>query len=303
MPQIAAGLPAVLATVADPRARRGIRHRLGVVLTAVTCAVLVGCRSYTAIGEWVADLPVELAPVLGTDTGRRPSETMIRRLLQTIDADRFAAVVGAWLAAQIPTPQPGSRRVIAVDGKTLRGSRTRDRPARHVLAACDHSTAVVLASTDVDTKTNEITRFGALLDQIPDLAGMVVTADALHCQREHVTYLQRRNAHWIWTVKGNQPGLHQQLAALPWRDVPDADRHTARGHGRRDIRTLKILSISTGIAFPDATQAMQIRRRRRRLDQPRRFTTETVYAITDLQPHQAKPWQLADWIRGLAREP
>jgi len=80
--------------------------------------------------------------------------------------------------------------------------------------------------------------------------------------------------------------------------VPDADRDTARGHGRREIRTLKLLSVSTGIDFPRAAQAIQIQRRRRRLDQPRRFSTETVYAITDLQAHQAKPMHLADWIRG-----
>jgi len=64
----------------------------------------------------------------------------------------------------------------------------------------------VLASTNVDTKTNEITRFAALLDLIDDLRGVVVTADALHCQREHVAYLDRRGAHWILAVKGNQPG-------------------------------------------------------------------------------------------------
>jgi len=206
-------------------------------------------------------------------------------------------VIAAWLAAQIPAPAAGAKPAIAVDGKTIRGSRTSDTVARHVLAACDQVTGVVLASTDVDTKTNEITRFGPLLDQIRDLRGTVVTADALHCQRDHVLYLAERGAHWILTVKENQPSLHRQLAALPWRAVPDADRDTARGHGRREIRTLKILSVSTGIGFPNAAQALQIRRRRRRIDQPKRFTTETVYAITDLRVHQARPAQLATWIR------
>src|SRR5438046_730324 len=296
--ELATGLPTALAGVPDPRARRGIRHQLAVVVTAAVCAVVAGYRSYTAIGEWVADLPADTAVVLGIDADRRPSEAMIRRLLQALDPDLLAAAIGTWLAARIPRPSPGSKRAIAVDGKTLRGSRSRDSAARHVLAAAEHDTGVVLASTDVDTKTNEITRFGPLLEQVGDLRGIVVTADALHCQREHAAYLARRGAHWILTVKGNQPGLHAQVAALPWRAVADADRDTARGHGRREIRTLKILSVATGIAFPHAEQAMQIRRRRRRLDQPRRFTTETVYAITDLQAHQAKPWQLADWIRG-----
>ncbi|MGC5334712.1 ISAs1 family transposase [Micromonospora sp. DT62] len=294
----AAGLLAALGSLPDPRARRGVRHALVTVVAATVCAVVAGYRSYAAIGEWVADLPADTAAVLGIDPGRRPSEAMIRRLLQALDADRLAMVIGAWLATQLPAPPAGTRRAIAVDGKTLRGSRTGDTVARHVLAAADQATGVVLASTDVDGKTNEITRFAPLLDQLGDLGEVVVTADALHCQRDHVAYLAERGAHWILTVKGNQPHLRTQLAAMPWRAVPDADRSTCRGHGRREIRTLKILSVSTGIDFPNAAQAIQIRRRRRRLDQPKRFTTETVYAITDLLVHQAKPAQLAAWIRG-----
>lgn len=87
------------------------------------------------------------------------------------------------------------------------------------------------------------------------------------------------------------------IAALPWRAVPDATRDTTSGHGRREIRTLKVLTIPTGIDFPHAAQALQIRHRRH-IDQPKRFTTETVYAITDLRVHKARPAQLAAWIRG-----
>jgi predicted transposase YbfD/YdcC len=296
VPASVSGLPAALAVLPDPRARRGVRHRLTVVVTAAVCAVVAGYRSYTAIAEWVADLPDDTAGVLGIDPARRPSEAMIRRLLQALDPEQLTAAIGAWLAARAPVPT--ARRALAVDGKTLRGSRRADTAARHVLAAADHDSGAVLASTDVDGKTNEITRFGPLLDQISDLRDTVITADALHCQRDHVTYLADRGAHWILTVKRNQPALHAQLAGLPWRAVPDADRNTDRGHGRREIRTLKILTIAAGIDFPNAVQALQIRRRRRRLDQPKRFTTETVYAITDLRVHQAKPAQLAAWTRG-----
>jgi predicted transposase YbfD/YdcC len=298
VPETAAGLPAALAALPDPRARRGIRHRLAVVVTAAVCAVVAGYRSYTAIAEWVADLPDDTAGLLGIDASRRPSEAMIRRLLQALDPDQLTAVIGTWLTARVPASAPASKPAIAVDGKTLRGSHRGETAARHVLAAADQVSGVVLASTDVDGTTNEITRFGPLLDQISDLRDTVITADALHCQRDHVAYLAERGAHWILTVKRNQPALHTQLAGLPWRAVPDGDRDTARGHGRREIRTLKILTIATGIDFPNAAQALQIRRRRRRLDQPKRFTTETVYAITDLRVHQAKPAQLAAWIRG-----
>ena len=298
VPETAGGLPAALAGLPDPRARRGVRHRLAVVVTAAVCAVVAGYRSYAAIAEWVADVPATTAVALGMTPDRRPSEAMIRRLLQAMDPQLLTAAISVWLAGRATATTATAGRAIAVDGKTLRGSRTTDTPARHVMTACDQATGVVLASIDVDGKTNEITRFAPLLDQISDLRDTVITADALHCQREHVTYLAERGAHWILTVKGNQPHLHAQLTALPWRAVPDATRDTDRGHGRREIRTLKILTISTGIDFPHAAQAIQIRRRRRRLDQPKRFTTETVYAITDLRVHQAKPAQLAAWIRG-----
>jgi predicted transposase YbfD/YdcC len=298
VPETAAGLLAALAGLPDPRARRGVRHRLTVVVTAAVCAVVAGHRSYTAIAEWVADIPASTALVLGIAPDRRPSEAMIRRLLQALDPDLLTATIGVWLTARSAARRSAARRVIAVDGKTLRGSRIIDAPARHVLTACDQTTGVVLASTDVNGKTNEITRFGPLLDQISDLRDTVITADALHCQREHVAYLAERGAHWILTVKGNQPHLHAQLTNLPWKAVPDATRDTDQGHGRREIRSIKILTISTGIDFPHAAQAMQIRRRRRRLDQPKRFTTETVYAITNLRVHQAKPTQLAAWTRG-----
>jgi predicted transposase YbfD/YdcC len=267
-------------------------------VTAAVCAVVAGYRSYAAIAEWVADAPDTTVIALGIAADRRPSEAMIRRLLQALDPQSLTAAIGAWLAGRTTTDTSSGRRAIAVDGKTLRGSRTSDTAARHVMAACDQASSVVLADTDVDGKTNEITRFQPLLDQIGDLRDTVITADAMHCQREHVSYLAERGAHWILTVKGNQPHLHAQLAALPWRAVPDATRDTNRGHGRREIRTLKILTIASGIDFPHAAQAIQIRRRRHRLDEPKRFTTETVYAITDLRVHQAKPAQLATWIRG-----
>jgi len=298
VPETAGGLPAALAGLPDPRARRGVRHRLPVVVTAAVCAVVAGYRSYTAIAEWVADAPDTTVMALGIAPDRRPSEAMIRRLLQALDPQSLTAAIGLWLDGRAAPSAATGRRAIAVDGKSLRGSRTTDTAARHVMTACAQVSTVVLADTDVDGKTNEITRFQPLLDQIDDLRDTVITADALHCQREHVTYLAERGAHWILTVKGNQPHLHQQLAALPWRAVPNATRDTDRGHGRREIRTLKILTISTGIDFPHAAQAIQIRRRRHRLDQPKRFTTETVYAITDLRVHQAKPAQLAAWIRG-----
>jgi hypothetical protein len=131
------GLLAMLAKVADPRCRRGVRYRLAVILGLAVCAVLAGARSFTAIAEWAADADQDTLRGLGV-TGAVPSESTFRRTLQRLDADAFDDLAGQW-AAQRTAPGPGRRRVIAVDGKTLRGSGHDGEHSRHLLAAFDHA--------------------------------------------------------------------------------------------------------------------------------------------------------------------
>jgi predicted transposase YbfD/YdcC len=167
------------------------------------------------------------------------------------------------VAARRTAPGPGGRRVIAVDGKTLCGSGHGQENSRHLLAALDHAHGAVLGQVEVAAKINEIPMFTTLLDRL-DIAGAVITADALHTQREHATYLARRGARYLLIVKRNQPGLDAQLAALPWRQVPGAHQARERGHGRTERRTLKVTAVAKGLAFPHAARAIQITRRRKR---------------------------------------
>ena len=288
----------VLAAIPDPRARRGVRHRLAVILSLAVCAVLAGARSFTAIAEWAADADQGTRDALGV-TGAVPCESTFRRTLQHLHADALDEAAGSW-AQQRTAPAAGGRRMIAVDGKTLRGSGTADDPGRHLLAALDHAHGVVLGQVDVGAKTNEIPMFAAVLDRI-DLTGAVVTADALHAQRAHAEYLvTRRQAHYLITVKRNQPGLHAQLAALPWRQVPVAYDAREKGHGRAERRTLKVTAVAAGLAFPHAAQAIQIVRRRRPLTgkHNKKWPAETVYAVTSLTAIQAQPAELAQIVRG-----
>lgn len=288
----ASGLLAMLGRVADPRHRRGVRHRLAVILGLAVCAVLAGARSFTAIAEWAADADAPTLARLGV-TGVVPSESTFRRTLQRLDAAGFDDLAGRWAQART-VPEPGARRVIAVDGKTLRGSGHDGECSRHLLAALDHAHGAVLGQVEVGAKTNEIPLFTTLLDRI-EISDAVITADALHAQREHARYLARRGAHYVITIKRNQPGLHAQLAALPWRDVPVACDQKERGHGRRERRTLKITAVARGLAFPHAAQALQIVRRRKVKG---KWSRETCYAVTSLAITQASPDQLSAWIRG-----
>jgi predicted transposase YbfD/YdcC len=285
-----------LGQVPDPRDPRGRRYRLVPMLATAVCAVLAGARSYAAIAEWAADAPPRLRARLGL--GRTvPDLVTIWRVLTAVDPAALDRALGAWVSAQLAARRPGERAVLAVDGKTVRGARTSDGTVPHLLACLDHATGVVLAQAAVDGKTNEITRFTALLDQAGDLAGVLVTADALHAQREHATWLHEHGAHYLVTVKGNQPGLLRQLRSLPWKDVPAGHVQDNRGHGRIEKRVVKTVTVAAGLAFPHAAQAIQITRKTRRPGS-RKWRTETSYAITSLPAAQARPDQLAKWIRG-----
>jgi predicted transposase YbfD/YdcC len=142
--------------------------------------------------------------------------------------------------------------------------------------------------------SSQIPLFTSLLDRIA-IGGAVITADALHAQRGHATYLAGRGAHYVFTIKRNQPALFAQLAALPWRQVPVACDTRERGHGRTERRTLKVTAVARGLAFPYAAQAIQIVRRRRN---GKKWSAETCYAVTSLTVTQASATELAAIIRG-----
>jgi predicted transposase YbfD/YdcC len=286
-----------LARVPDPRDPRGRRYPLVPVLAIAVCATLAGARSYAAIAEWAADAPPRLRGRLGLP-GTVPDLVTIWRVLTAVDPAALDRAIGAWVSAQLAARRsPGKRVVLAVDGKTVRGARAVDGSAPHLLACLDHSTGVVLAQAAVGSKTNEITMFTAVLDQAGELSGVLVTADALHAQREHADWLHYRGAYYLVTVKGNQPGLLRQLRSLPWKDVPEGHVQDGRAHGRIERRIVKVVTVTAGIAFPHAAQAIQITRRTRRPGS-RKWRTETSYAITSLPASQAHPDQLAGWIRG-----
>jgi predicted transposase YbfD/YdcC len=249
------GLLDGLASITDPRQRRGRRHALGAVLAVSVAAVLAGARSLVAIGEWAADAPGPVLAALGVrgdplrGVDRPPGEATVRRVLARVDPDALDLVLGRWLADQHPPPAWSARRAVAVDGKTLRGSGHHPNPQVHLLAVMDHTSRAVLAQADVHGKTNEIARFRPLLDGL-DLTDTVITADALHTQREHAEWLVAvKHAAYLLIVKGNQPTLHQQLKVLPWRDIPVADHTPDRGHGRAEIRRLQVTTVA-GLDFP-----------------------------------------------------
>jgi predicted transposase YbfD/YdcC len=296
-------LLAVLGRVSDPRDRRGVRHRLTVVLVIGVCAVLGGMRSFVAIAQWARD-SIDTCSQLREHLGvtRAPAESTIRRTLQRVDPQELDLLLGWWAQQQI-RPR-GGLRVVAVDGKTLRGSGRGDGGGqRHLLAAFDHTHGVVLGQVDVAAKTNEVPMLPVLLAGL-DIRGAVITADALHAVRSHAVYLRERGAHYVLTVKSNQPALRAQLARLPWGQVSVAHRSREHGHGRRETRTVKTVAVAavggTGLLFPYAAQAVKVTRTRTQLTRSKttKRSIETVYAITSLDVRDATGADVAAIVRG-----
>lgn len=197
----------LLARIPDPRRRRGVRHPVGALIAVAVCAVVAGARGFTAIGEWARDAGVAALARLGLERGR-VDESTLRRLFALLDADGLDAVLGAWALAR--TALVAGRRVIAIDGKTVRGARGGGSSAPHLVAALAHGSGAVLGQVAVGEKSNEIPAARELL-QLLDLDGVVVTMDALHTQHDTAALVAGAGGDYVLTVKANQKSLHAQL--------------------------------------------------------------------------------------------
>ena len=311
-----------LEALPDPRSPQGRIYPLACLIAVAVCAfTAAGNDRFTAVGQWIkrasqADLARLRAPwdPIG-GRYRAPDEKTIRVVLDRLDPRALTRALlgpapGAVAAAGRPRPAcaatvPGGRpagktlardrlRAVAVDGKTSRGARRADGTRVHLLGAAEHG-GHLLDHLEVDVKHNETSHFTELLDPL-DLAGAVVTFDALHTVRANLDWLVTgEEAHYIAVVKKNQPLLHARIRALPWRQVPAGSITREKGHGRTETRTLKAAHVSR-LDFPHARQAIKITRRRKDTATGR-TSRETVYAVTSLTSAHATAPDLARLVR------
>jgi predicted transposase YbfD/YdcC len=265
------------------------------VLALGLCAVLAGARSDAAIAQWAQDLDGEQLGELGLTRSYAPDASTFRRLFTHLDAALLDAVIGAFMWTR--TGDIAGRRVIALDGKTVRGARTPGPAgatgAPHLVSAFDHATGTVLGQLATAAKSNEIPTVRTLLATF-DLKGVVVTVDAMHTQTDTAQLITGADGDYVFTVKANQPNLYAACKALPWREVP-SHSSVQNGRGRRIRRTIKVLAAPAWITFAAAAQIAQIRRTTTRAG---KTTIEVVYVITSADHHAAPPATLAAWVQG-----
>lgn len=201
----------------DPRATRGRRYPIGCVLSIAACAVLAGAQGYEAIADFAEHLTQPQRRSLRcwkTRGGRydAPRTSTFWNLLNRLDHQALDTVISTALKER----EPSCPEAIAIDGKTVRSTRCdEDHEQKLILfAALAHDRAVVKHQVEVSEKSNEIPAVPELLDPL-ELDGVLVSADALHTQRETARYLvQEKGADYLFTVKANQPELKKRIEAL-----------------------------------------------------------------------------------------
>jgi len=321
-----------LEAITDPRAKRGVRHGFASTLVLIACATLAGHKSLVALSEWCESSSQEVLARLGArvspHTGLRipPSYATIRRAAMAVDPDEFDLIVNTWASEQADrrTPAlPGTDEAqggpdkhedpphdgdpgagagligVAVDGKTVRGAKRRDGTQVQLLAALRHDTGMVLGQRNVENdKTNEILAFVPLLGHLA-LGGRVVTADAIHTQRNAATYVIGRGAHYIFGVKANQPRLwNSALEAGQAIDYEHPEHESStRGHGRIDRHRIWTAPVPASAEFPAAKQYLIVERESSTLADER-TSIEIRYYVTDLDPDEACARHLFRLVNG-----
>ena len=173
----------------DPR--EPYRYPLSGVLTLICLATMCGCHEVRAIARWGKHYRWELAERLGFPREKMPSFSTVQDALNRVNDEVLSQVIGRWGDEMLRAYGHQGLQGIAIDGKTLRGSRTDEVPAVHLLGALAHEFHLVIGQIPVDSKTNEIGGIAALLSELT-LEGRVVTVDALLSQREIATTIRKK---------------------------------------------------------------------------------------------------------------
>lgn len=230
----------------DPRRERRRQHLLIDILVIAVCAVVGGANSWIQIATFGRCKQAWFQRFLKLPHGI-PSHDTFGRVMARLNPEEFARCFAEWVQALNIATQG---QVIAVDGKTLRGSRdaAHDQNPLHVVEAWATDNQLLLGQVAVDDKSNEITAIPRLL-KLLELTGAVVTIDAMGCQTQIAADIRAHGADYVLAVKDNQPTLHAEVRTAfetyAEADFPAAEVQQQRTvtPGRRDIRTCYVAPV------------------------------------------------------------
>lgn len=240
----------------DPRRVHLRQHRLLDILTIAICAVICDCEAWDEVELWGETNEAWLKTFLELPNGV-PSHDTFNRVFRLLDPAALQRCMSAWMAA-LQAEQ--GLKIIAIDGKTLRGSydRASCRSALHLVSAWAVENHISLGQVAVDSKSNEITAIPELL-KIIDVSGALVTIDAMGCQKEIAADIRSKKGDYILALKDNQPtltaavtDLFQQGIETDFADLSyELWESKGASHGRWEHRTYEVLHDVTGLPDQD----------------------------------------------------
>lgn len=236
-----AGVLRSFATLPDPRMKRTRKHELLDLLVIAICGVICGADGWAQLAEFGRAKRKWFVTFLALPHGI-PSHDTFGRVFARLDPLAFERCFLDWMNG---LAKKTFGRLIALDGKTLRGSfdAAAERSPLHLVSAWCEQNQTVLGQWATAAKSNEITAIPALLELL-DLEGAVVTTDAMGCQTAIAAKIVAGNADYVLQVKGNQPKLEAELAVL-FDECIRGDPHAVasqmftdvdKGHGRVETR-------------------------------------------------------------------
>jgi predicted transposase YbfD/YdcC len=231
-------------SLTDPRHTRNRKHLLGDIIVIAVCGILCNCDGPTAIHRWAVNRADWLREILALPNGI-PSRDCIRRVLMALQPQAFQLCFQNWITQAGPTDDPTIKRLVAIDGKSCRGSHdaAAGLGAMHIVSAWASEEGIALGQVATEEKSNEITAIPLLLEQI-NLVDTIITIDAMGCQKDICAPIVDGGGDFVIAVKDNQPKLHdfirQYFQQQIERDFEDLNyrRYETRdaGHGRVDER-------------------------------------------------------------------
>jgi predicted transposase YbfD/YdcC len=237
MNQPSASILQHFASLADPRINRQKKHQLQDIFFITLCAVICGADNWVEIEEYGCAKEDWFTEQLGLANGI-PSHDTFGAVFAAIDQTQFSECFSRWVADLAALTEG---EVIAIDGKCLRRSvdSSSKKAAIHLVSAWAQQNRLVLGQVKVDDKSNEITAIPKLLERL-DIAGAVITIDAMGCQKKIADQIVRQGGDYVLSLKGNQGSLLDDVETFFTSALaPDAVTVGVDAeHGRLETRTI-----------------------------------------------------------------
>lgn len=312
----------MLATLPDPRKKKGKRHPLGAILALAIIAMMSGYRSYAGIAEYGRTYK-HLRKVLGFRHKKTPCAATLYNLFHRLDLDALESILRRWATAALEDfhcKGQGCLTAVAIDGKTLRGSKKQDAKITHLMSVVSHELGITLTQKAMSAKTHELPTSLELL-RCFDLSQKVVTADALLTHRSFCESVLASGGDYVLPVKENQKDMfdairrlfqrppdaktlrvsaYQQLQAehQDWQETLDTVQTLDKAHGRLETRRLtSSTALNAYLRWPGVSQVFEYTYQRKN---PRtgEVSLQTHYGITSLKPTKASAADLLTLRRG-----